>query len=368
MILSIGIDGYEANTQHRVGIGQYAFQLLHAVTNLDTENQYTIYLPQPPRSDFPKESSSWKYVVGKPGQLWTILQLPKLIDKKHNVFFSPTHYAPWFTPIPKVLSVMDLSYLHFPQMFRRKDLYQLKYMGGYSISRAAKILTISEFSKNEIISRYHKNINDVVVTYPGLSPALSSKLSPAESKHVVKKYGISKDYLLFVGTLQPRKNITRLIEAYDSLDTDVYLVLIGKKGWLYEPILKAIKNAKKSAKIKLLDFVSTDDLPAFYQETSCFVLPSLYEGFGLPVLEALRYGCPVVVSHTSSLPEVAGQAGIYVDPVDTRSIANGITKALQLQGGEKEELRVKALEQIEKFQWSICAQKTIAVFKECGKI
>ena len=168
--MNIGIDGYEANTDKLVGIGQYAYQVIHYIYKLDATNNYVIFLPTPPLPKMPAPRTNWKYVVGKPGNLWTVRQLPQLIKNNPvDLFFSPTHYVPWFTSIPKVFSIMDLSYLHFPRLFNFKDYMQLKYMTLYSVKNAQKIFTISEFSKQEIVEYYKFSEKNIVVTYPGIN-------------------------------------------------------------------------------------------------------------------------------------------------------------------------------------------------------
>lgn len=362
--MNIGIDGYEANTLNRVGIGQYAFQLLHHMHQLDKKNSYTIFLPEKPLTDMPKTRIGWEYVVGRPGGFWTIKQLPFLIrNKQLDVFFSPTHYTPWFSNIPQVMSIMDLSYLYFPKLFKKKDLLQLRIMGGKSIRRAKRILTISEFSKNEIVKKYKIPRQNIFVTYPGLNPDFEYKNTGNENV-ILKKYGVNNIFILFIGTLQPRKNISRLIAAFDTIeDEKLELVIIGKKGWLYEPILAKIQKAKKKNLIRVLDFVPDELLPVFYQNAQCFTLPSLYEGFGIPVLEALHFGCPVVISNVTSLPEVAGKVAIYVNPENIQDIAKGLIKALQLKPEERKSLILEGYKQAKKFQWTTCAQKTITALE-----
>ncbi len=361
--MNIGIDGYEANVVHRVGIGQYAFQLLWQFYKLDNQNRYTIFLPHEPLSDMPPIRLGWKYVVGRPGNLWTIQQLPNLI-KPHQLqlFFSPTHYIPWFTAIPRLMSIMDLSFLHYPEMFRKKDLWQLKHLTQFSVKRARKIFTISEFSKNEIHAYYKYPLEDITVTYPGVTLLSETQNTQDKKEATLKKFGITNKYILFVGTIQPRKNITRLIRAFELLKAEYQLVLVGKKGWLYEPIMADAQELISQNKALFLDFVSTQDLQLLYQCAACFVLPSLYEGFGLPVIEALHEGCPVVVSQNSSLPEVTGEAGIYVNPMDVADIANGIIKAVQLTAEEREKRKQLGLAYIKKFNWENCAKKTLEVF------
>lgn len=272
-----------------------------------------------------------------------------------DVMYSPTHYIPRFTPVPRAMAIMDVSYLKFPELFKAKDLYQLRHWTAYSVARVKKIFTISESSKDDIIKAYRVPRDRVVVTYPGF-----------DMKNVLplKNY---KNYILSVGTIQPRKNYTRLIEAFalflrqnKQKFSDLKLIIIGKKGWLYEPILAAPKTFGIEDRVKFLDFVPDDHMPSYYRNALCFALPSLYEGFGLPVLEAMAYKCPVVVSGVSSLPEIAGSAGIYVDPTSAESIAKGLLTAVRQRNLVQGRLRISAgLVQMKKFTWEKAARQTL---------
>lgn len=385
----IGIDGNEANVENKVGIGEYAFELLkqfekYQISSIrqvfDSEVQtrgtqdknikYQIYLKNEPREDLPKEREGWRYRIVHPRKLWTQIGLPfnlYLHKPRPDVFFTPTHYAPRFSPVPTVISIMDLSYIHFPQMFRQKDLYQLRNWTSYSVKKAKKILTISKASKDDIIKIYQIPEEKVVVTYPGIK----LKTTMQNSKLIREKYNIRRDYILFVGTLQPRKNITRLIEAFSKLShtkksEGMSLVIIGKKGWMYEEILKAPETFGIKDKVKFLDFVPDEDLPSFYQNALCFVLPSLYEGFGLPVLEAMQHGCSVITSNVSSLLEAGGDAALYVKPDDVDDIASKI-KTLIEDKKLREELIKKGYNQIKKFSWEKTAKETLEVLEEVVK-
>ncbi len=177
-----------------------------------------------------------------------------------------------------------------------------------------------------------------------------------------KQFGIKGEYILFVGTLQPRKNITRLIEAFSKISntSNLSLVVVGKKGWQYDEILEAPKKFEVEEKVKFLDFIADEDLPNLYKNALCFVLPSLYEGFGLPVLEAMKYGCPVITSNISSLPEAGGDAALYVDPLDVNDIAKNLE--LIIQNSElRKKLIKKGYEQIKKFSWEKTARETLSV-------
>ena len=209
--------------------------------------------------------------------------------------------------------------------------------------------------------------NQVQVVYPGLVQT-SSKLT-AMKDDVTKKYDISSRFILSVGTLQPRKNFTKLIEAFSQIsDQEIELVIVGKKGWLYEEILHAPKAYGVENRVKFLEFVPDEDLPALYKMAQCFVLPSLYEGFGLPVLEAMAHICPIVISNVSSLPEIAGDAALYIDPENLRSIKDGIELALTQKGTEKEKKRIaEGMKRVKLFTWDKAATDVIALLEQVGK-
>ncbi len=377
----IGIDGYEANVSHRVGIGQYAYELLvHLYALLGTQKNHEaevlVYLPSAPRVDMPAETTWWHYRVVSPAKLWTFIGLPLALKREEpapDVIFSPTHYIPRFTTIPRIMSIMDLSYLHFPSFFKAKDLYQLQHWTRYSASHASRVFTISEFSKNAIINTYHVPEKNVIVTYPGFRMPEQNTTTPSLD-HIRRKYAVSSNFILSVGTLQPRKNFVRLIESFalflktnKQKFSDLQLVIIGKKGWLYEDILAAPKKFGVANQVKFLDFVPDEDLPTFYKHAICFGLPSLYEGFGLPVLEAMAYACPVVVSNVSSLPEIAGRAGIYVDPNSVESIAKGLLAAVRERNLMQGRQRVtKGLAQVKLFTWEKAAKQTLDILMEVG--
>ncbi len=174
---------------------------------------------------------------------------------------------------------------------------------------------------------------------------------------------------MFVGTLQPRKNIERLIEAFAKLiikHPNLSLLVVGKKGWLYEGILEAPKKFGIKESVRFIDFVQDQELPSLYKNAKCFVLPSLYEGFGLPVLEAMKYGCPVVTSNVSSLPEAGGDAALYVDPQNVNDIAEKIDKVLS-DPKLREEMVKKGHEQVKKFSWEKTARETLRVLEEIAK-
>ena len=372
----IGIDGNEANVEKRVGIGEYSFELLKKFEEFQISNfKFQIYLKNPPLGHMPKEREGWKYIIFGPKLLWTQFALPlKLFTQtnKPDVFFSPSHYAPRFSPVPTVISIMDLSFIHYPYMFTKKDLRQLRSWTSYSARQASVIFAISDASKNDIIKEYKLASDKVVVTHLGIKQK--------EDKNIVKnireKYDITSDFILFVGTIQPRKNLMRLIDAFSRIvsnknqinsneldknsknSRNLRLVIVGKKGWQYEEILDAPKKFNVEERVLFLDFVPDEDLIALYKEAACFVLPSLYEGFGLPILEAMKYGCPVITSNVSSMPEAGGDAALYVNPEDVEDIAKKIESLLD-NDSLRRELIEKGYKQIKKFSWEKTARETL---------
>lgn len=369
----VGIDGNEANQARRVGIGEYAYQLLEAFSKLlQAQTIARVYLKTPPISDLPFASETFKYRVIGPKRFWTQIALPFDLyfhRPRPNVFFTPTHYAPRFSPVPVAISLMDVSYIHFPHLFRKKDLYQLRYWTSYSVKKAKRVFTISLASKNDIIKLYNIPSEQVVVTYPGIKPMQKTQTKPIDFDTVQKRFSIRPSYILFVGTLQPRKNISKLIEAFARLAPEknsLDLLIVGKRGWLYEEILLAPRKFEIENNVKFLEFVSDEELAGLYTHAQFFILPSLYEGFGLPILEAMQYGCPVITSNISSLPEAAGEAALYVNPNDVEDIATKMQELLKKERLKKELIQ-KGYQQVKKFSWEKTAKQTLTVLEELGK-
>lgn len=355
--LLIGIDANEANlTPNRVGINEYAFNLLHAIYELKTQHSFIIYLKTPPQKTLPPGRWDWKYRVIPFPKLWTQTRLPWDLyfhRPRPDVFFSMSHYAPRFSPIPTVISIMDLGFLRSKDQFTPKDFNQLKNWTSYSAKQAKKILTISEYSKQDIVKTYAKNPSDVVVTHLAPSPALTG---PIKAPQVLKKYGITKPYFLFLGSLKPNKNVEGLIRAFSLLEPKTYnLVISGKKAWLYQDIFNTVNSLDLQDRVIFTGFVEEDEKPALLSQSAAFVMPSFFEGFGIPVLEAMFCQTPVVLSDVASLPEVAGDAGIYVDPRDINSIVKGMQTAIS----ERDKYVQLGSNRVKLFSWAKTAQATL---------
>lgn len=360
--------GYNSNTKlpNRVGSSTYNFETILNLEKIDKVNEYTIYLPVNPSRDMPEERKNWTYKIVQARKLWTLTALSSEFFFKrpqYDVYFNPTHYLPPFSPENSVVSILDLSYIYFPELFKRKERVKLVNWSKYSANKAKKIITISNSSKNDIIKEYGIDANKIAVVYPGIKDLKFN--SKVKMTNIREKFDIKKNYILFVGTLQPRKNVNKLIEAFAALNTDLELVIIGKKGWQFEDILLAPKRYGVEDKVKFLHEVNDEELIEFYKNAEFFVLPSLYEGFGLPVLEAMQLGCPVITSDISSLPEAGGDAAMYFNPNDVSDIAAKMQKLID-DKGLREKMIKKGYDQVKKFSWDKSAKETLKVFEEIG--
>ncbi len=378
-ILRIAIDGNEANVSQRVGSNAYAFELLSTLEKMTADQEdvlFTILLTDAPVKELPTTRKGWKYRVFGPKALWTQFALPLYLWKHQNeidVFFTPGHYAPRVSVIPYVSSVMDLAFLEFPRQFKKKDFLQLSEWTRYSVKHAKKIIAISQHTRKDVIERYKVKPDKVVVAYPAIN--VDQKLTIKESERIqtLKKWNIKQPYLLYVGTTQPRKNLVRLVEAFEELVkkgssskkspfingnkvNELQLVIAGKVGWLAEPILERIKDSPLKEKIILTGYISEKEKIILFRESLCTVLIGLYEGFGIPALEALHYGSIPIVSNTTSLPEVVGNAGLLVDPQNTTEISKALQKIIEMSAKERAKMLKRGREQLKKFSWQKSAE------------
>lgn len=360
----IGVDGNEANVEKKVGVSVYTMQLLKYFSQIANENlQFCIFLKYEKNKNLPQETKFFYYKVIKGKFLWSQIFLPFYLffNKNIDLFFAPAHYAPRFLNIPLILTIHDLSYFYFPHEFLKSDLYKLKNWTAYSINKAKAIIAVSKRTKKDI-SRFYSNKEEITkVIYNGFEKNIPDINSTTPN---LEKFGISKkNYILYVGTLQPRKNIVRLIRAFKLItqkNINLKLVIAGKKGWLFDSIYKEIKILNIENKVVFTDYVSDADLVALYKNAVCFVMPSLYEGFGIPILEAMSYDLPVVSSNSSSLPEIGADSCLYFDPLDENDMAQKIQTVLSDTNLQKN-LRLLGKERVKFFSWKKCAAETVAV-------
>lgn len=364
----IGVDGNEANVREKVGVSVYTLKHLFYFQEHATQKlQFVIYLKKPPNNDLPDETPYFTYKVVHGSFMWSQFFLPfelfrnKFTDKRIDVFFSPAHYAPRIAPCPTVVTIHDVAYLHYPDEFLKRDLYQLQNWTRYSINNASKVISVSKTTKKDVMSFYKIPEKKIEVVYNGFEKEIDDEAIPSDMSEIDRK--IISPYILYVGTIQPRKNIIALIRAFSLLhktNPGLNLVITGKKGWLFDQIFKEARELYLENKIIFTGYVSDEELVYLYRKAFCFVLPSFYEGFGIPVLEAMSFGCPVVSSFSSSLPEVGGEAALYFDPADYKDLAdklNMLASSVKL----RQELIRKGKERIKQFSWHTCAEETLKI-------
>ena len=366
--INIAIDANEANVKNRVGSGQYTYHLLQHWSS-QTQYQFHLYLKQPPVSDMPSVADHWHYHLVKPSKFWLKFSLPFhfLTHQSHfRSFFAPAHYSPPILPAPLVVTIHDLAYEYFPDQFYKKDLYKLRRWTLASLKKASRIIAVSQNTKQDLISQYQLDPQKITVIYNGYDKNQFNarvKLNPL----IFSKYHLPREpFILYLGTIQPRKNVLKLVQAFHLLKKNKQysgkLVIAGNFGWLSEPIIQQIRRSPLAQDIYLPGYIDSHDLASLYKIADLYVLPSLYEGFGLPVLEAMACGTPVAVSQNSSLPEVVGQAGEFFDPHDSISIQTAILRALT----HRQTLIKKGYLQARKFSWQKTAQQTLQIICKPG--
>src|SRR3989344_104863 len=362
----VGVDGNEANLVHnRVGSNEAVFGLLNGLYSVDQENEYLIYLASPLLTDMPYPRDSWNYRIIPPTKFWTQWRLPLdlyLGNPKPDIFLSPSHYAPRFSPIPTVVVVADLGYLKFTQYYTKKDYWQLKNWTEYSIRKAAHIIAVSETTKKDLIEYYMLQPEKISIVYHGYKKKIFKKdLNKTDIVSRLKNYKIDSPYILFLGSLRPTKNIERLIAAFDILrNKKLKLVIAGKKGWFYESVFTKVAELKLENRVVFTDFVSEEDLPYIISGAEVFTLPSLYEGFGIPVIEAMACGVPTLVSNVGGLPEISDNSAVIVDPYSIAEISAGIEECMK----DRKKLVEKGLKRVKFFDWNKSARNVISILRD----
>jgi len=363
----IGIDGRRPS-EFKTGISYYLENLLRELTKLDSENTYKLLgLKTGLKSKNLKVYSLSRRKGRLIGFLWKTIGWPRFekLIKGCDLGFFPNFVIPPTKITKKILTIPDLAFVYYPGFIEQKNLKYLERFVKGSAEKASKIITISDHTKNDIIKHFGIPPLKIITTHLAAAPDFKPVEKEKSKKLVTQKYKIKKDYLLFVGTLEPRKNIETLIKAFSRLmliRKKYQLVICGSRGWYWEGIFKLIRKNYLTGDVKVLGYVSQKDLPLLYSAADLFAFPSFYEGFGLPVLEAMSCGTPVVCSNTSSLPEIAGEAAIYFNPFDTSELAARISEVLTNEP-LRQKLIAAGLEQAKKFSWEKTAQKTLAVIK-----
>lgn len=352
----IGYDASRAFNVRKSGVENVSFQILTQLAKIDHKNQYLVYFRGGVKvgQDWPK---NFKFQILNFKLLWTQVGLASrtFIDPL-DVLFVPAHFLPLiFKPnLKTVVSIYDFGSAYIPELHSFKQKSYLHWMEKIQLKRATKIITSSYSTRNDLVSLMGVDPKRIEVIYLGVD---QNFFKLVKNDLLVNSL---RPYYLFVGTVQPRKNLERVIQAMTKIE-DKNLVIVGSKGWMSDEIYKLPKKLGIEARVKFLGYVPDEKLPALYSQATALVYPSLFEGFGLPILEAQAGGCPVITSNLSSMPEVAGKGAIYVNPVDVNGIVKGMER---VKGkGEREKLVKTGFGNVKRFSWERCAREILAVLE-----
>ncbi len=367
--MKIGIDASRIALEQRTGTENYTYKLIEALKKVDQTNKYILYFNKIPNYfEISQQNVSTRVIPMT--RLWTQFRLAvECLVRMPDILFVPAHTIPFirWPKLKTIVTVHDLgaeflaAYHRFPQ-----KLY-LNWSTKYVASNANHIIAVSESTKKDLVKTFKVDPQRISVVPEAVDTNNFYCRGVREVAQVKKELGITKPYLLFVGTIQPRKNLEKLIEAFSQLqDKNLELILAGRPGWLYEDIYAAPKKFNVAGRVKFLGYVNEDQLPALYSGAEAFVFPSLYEGFGLPLLEAMATGTPVITSKTSCMPETTGGNAILVNPNKTREITQAMAKVLT-DKLLRAELTAAGLRWAKQFTWEETAKKTIAGFEKVYK-
>jgi len=369
--LHIAIDAHSVGAQLG-GNESYITNLIESLAEIDSVNRYTLYVTKPEAAK--RFANRWPNFTLRTTLPHTpLVRVPLTLSaelRRHPVDLLHVQFtAPPFCPCPVVASIHDLSFKHLPKTFKRRSRMQLRLTVGQTARKAARILALSEYSRGDIIETYGIEPDRVLVTPAAAAGHFAPVTDALELARVRRNYGIEDEYILSVGSIQPRKNLARLISAYASLRRLrpqaklPQLVLVGKKAWLFDETLRAAAEHGLTSVIIFTGYVPEADLPALYSGARCFIYPSYFEGFGLPVLEAMQCGTPVIAGNRTSLPEVVGDAGLLVDPFDEQALALAMAGVIE-NSDLAAELCFKGLKRARDFSWRKTAQMTLDVYEQ----
>jgi glycosyltransferase involved in cell wall biosynthesis len=378
--MRIGID-MSLIPGERAGGGQYAYQLGTALTRIDQRHRYRLYPvfyyivhPDYPRARFPTSSRmrmAFRHLP-PPMVLWlwraegwarTKEWLLGPVDLVHSTTFCT---PPLSSRKRLVVTIYDLSFMVHPEFHIDVNVQHCLAGTRAALERADAILAISEHTRRDLVDRLGARPERIIVTPLAHDPTYRPVTDALQLASVQRRYDLPERFVLFVGTLEPRKNLMRLVHAYANLPAplrrDVSLVIAGGAGWLSESLRREVAHRGLVDRVRFIGYVRDEDMASLYSLATVFVYPSLYEGFGLPVLEAMACGVPVLTSNVSSLPEVAGGAAVLVTPTDVDAITDGLTQLLD-DGALAAKLVARGLEWSSNFSWDRCARETLAVYE-----
>lgn len=364
-IMLIGIDASKANKKIKTGIEYYSLQLILHLAKIDRENQYLLYSPDELTGELVKLPKNFKSKIIPFWRFWSQIRLSLETTKNPpDVLFVPAHTIPIIHPKKTVITVHDLGFEHFPKLYPLHDRLYHKISMRTSTKAANEIISVSNYTKQDLLNRYpYLKRKEITVIHHGFD---SGDFKPVdkETNHV--------PYIFYIGRLQEKKNLVNLVKAYKLLRKDPKikhrLILAGKPDFGFEKIEAEINKlpAEISADIKILGYVDHQKSIELMQQADIFAFPSFFEGFGMPILEAMACGVPVAASNVTSIPEVVGKAGMLFNPHQPREIASALNKLI-LDRELYKKYRQLGLKRVKDFTWEKCARETLTVIERVGK-
>ncbi|NLG49153.1 MAG: glycosyltransferase family 4 protein [Chloroflexi bacterium] len=361
----IGVDASRAVVPQRTGTENYSLYLIRALLQEGAVHRFRLYFNRAPEPGLFLRDERVEWRVMPFPRLWTHIRLAWEVTRRPpDVLFVPAHVLPLAHPRHCVATVHDLGYLHYPEAHTPFARRYLDWATRFNARVAQRVIVDSKATRDDLAACYGVDPAKMVVAYPAGAEGMQPVTDEAVLEQTRRRYGTGPRYILYVGTIQPRKNLETLLRAFAAwvaeqpMAADVRLVIVGKQGWLYEQILALARSLEVAGRVVFTGYAPAEDLPALLSGALAYVLPSWYEGFGLPVLEAMACDTPVICSNVSSLPEVAGDAALLFDPADARAL----TRALD-QVCSDQELRLRMIErgrrQVQAFSWQRCAQQVL---------
>ena len=357
----LGIDASRALTDAPTGTEYYSRALINALLRLDTNIFFRLYTRAiPPQNFFPPATNYEIRAIPFP-RLWTHLRLAyEMLTCPPDALFVPAHVLPPIHPRHSIVTVHDLGYKFFPDAHPLLQRAYLDFSTRWNVRHASVVVADSAATRDDIVKFYKTPREKIRVVYPSYNAQVFKTSSEREIERVRAKYALASPYIISVGTIQPRKNYARVIEASAALPSEHSLVIVGKKGWLSDSILARARGLDMTHRVIFLDYVPIQDLPALYAGARLAVFPSLYEGFGFPALEAQACETPLVCSNASALPEVAGDGALYFDP---RNVTE-MTRAMELVLNDetlRANLIARGRENIKRFSWERAAREIVEI-------
>ncbi len=372
--MRIAIDCHTLEIENWAGKEQHLYNVVSELMKIDAEDEYVLYFRKPVDC-FSQLPPRWRIRnFNLPTPLWQFVVLADALLKKIDLFFAPcTYLLPALNFfLPSVIIIFDLTTFLpvIKETHKRSTRWREFLLLKQAIKNSVCAVAISESTKNDAVGWFKIEAGKVKVIYPAANRRFGAATGEGGDDEIIRKYKLPEKYILTVGTLEPRKNHLALIDAFDALVRtgqagDCRLVIAGKQGWFYQDIFRRVESLGLSKQVIFLGYVPDDDLPGIYKQAMIFVYPSLYEGFGIPVLEAMACGCPVITSNISSLPEVAGQAAVLIEPTDPGRLAEEMWLLLN-DPKRRESMIERGYIQAAKFSWERSARELLAVFRSIG--